>query len=132
MSSNDQEFSLPLKAEERPQVYRPGGFHPVHLGEVYDRKYKVLRKLGFGRYSTGLFKVKGAQLDIAGARHSRLRKYTKPNLATCKRYDPVIGWRKEVLLKCLDLFSVIVATLDFDLVIVLLVISSRPRGDQTV
>ncbi|PGH11407.1 hypothetical protein AJ79_04908 [Helicocarpus griseus UAMH5409] len=99
MSSNDQEFSLPLKAEERPQVYRPGGFHPVHLGEVYDRKYKVLRKLGFGRYSTvGL----------------------------------VQSERKEVLLKCLDLFSVIVATLDFDLVIVLLVISSRPRGDQTV
>ncbi|EQL31627.1 hypothetical protein BDDG_11829 [Blastomyces dermatitidis ATCC 18188] len=52
MSSNTQEFTPPLKAEEGPQVYRPSGFHPVHLGEVYDGKHKVLRKLGFGRYST--------------------------------------------------------------------------------
>lgn len=52
MSSDNQEFTPPLKAEEGPQVYRPGGFHPVHLGEVYDGRYKVLRKLGFGRYST--------------------------------------------------------------------------------
>ncbi|EFW14742.1 conserved hypothetical protein [Coccidioides posadasii str. Silveira] len=51
MSSQNQ-LTPPLEAEEGPQVYCPGGFHPVHLGEVYDGKYKVLRKLGFGRYST--------------------------------------------------------------------------------
>ncbi|WEW56931.1 serine/threonine protein kinase [Emydomyces testavorans] len=50
MSSDGQEFTL--SPEEGPQVYHPGGFHPVHLGEVYNGKYKVLRKLGFGRYST--------------------------------------------------------------------------------
>ncbi|KAL4783991.1 kinase-like domain-containing protein [Aspergillus varians] len=28
------------------------GFHPVHLGDVYNGRYEVLRKLGYGRYST--------------------------------------------------------------------------------
>ena len=32
--------------------YRPGGYHPVHLGDVYHERYKVLHKLGFGSYST--------------------------------------------------------------------------------
>ncbi|KKZ62125.1 hypothetical protein EMCG_03368 [[Emmonsia] crescens] len=56
MSSQNQELTAPLKAEEGPQVYHPGGFHPVHLGEVYDGKHKVLRKLGFERYSTGVMR----------------------------------------------------------------------------
>lgn len=38
--------------EEGPDVYHPGGFHPVHLGEVYGSKYEILRKLGYGLYST--------------------------------------------------------------------------------
>lgn len=33
--------------------YRPGGYHPVHLGDVLkDGRYKILHKLGFGGYST--------------------------------------------------------------------------------
>lgn len=32
--------------------YHKGGFHPVRLGEIYSTKYKVIRKLGYGRYST--------------------------------------------------------------------------------
>lgn len=33
--------------------YRPGGYHPVHLGDVFnDDQYKVIRKLGEGSYST--------------------------------------------------------------------------------
>lgn len=38
--------------EEGGEHYHKGGFHPVHLGEIYNGKYKVLRKLGYGRYST--------------------------------------------------------------------------------
>ncbi|KAF2161550.1 hypothetical protein M409DRAFT_27948 [Zasmidium cellare ATCC 36951] len=38
--------------EEGLAVYRPGGFHPVRLGEVCGEKYRVLRKLGYGQYST--------------------------------------------------------------------------------
>ena len=39
-------------AEESKTCYRRGHFHPVHLGEMYNDKYKVLRKLGHGAYST--------------------------------------------------------------------------------
>lgn len=38
--------------EEGDGRYQQGGFHPVHLGETYNDKYAVLRKLGYGRYST--------------------------------------------------------------------------------
>ena len=40
------------KLEENAQLYRPGGFHPVHLGKVYNDRYEVLRKLGHGGNST--------------------------------------------------------------------------------
>ncbi|KAL2757766.1 hypothetical protein ACRALDRAFT_1061073 [Sodiomyces alcalophilus JCM 7366] len=33
--------------------YRPGGYHPIHLGDVFNSgQYKVIRKLGEGSYST--------------------------------------------------------------------------------
>lgn len=33
--------------------YHPGGFHPVHLGDLFnDGQFKVIRKLGEGAYST--------------------------------------------------------------------------------
>lgn len=38
--------------EEDPRMYRPGGYHPVSIGETYDDRYRVLRKLGWGEYST--------------------------------------------------------------------------------
>jgi serine/threonine-protein kinase SRPK3 len=34
-------------------VYRPGGFHPVHLNDTFENgRYTVLHKLGYGAYST--------------------------------------------------------------------------------
>lgn len=38
--------------EERRDAYRPGGFHPVYIGEVYAGKYEVMNKIGYGVYST--------------------------------------------------------------------------------
>jgi serine/threonine-protein kinase SRPK3 len=38
--------------EEGRDAYRPGGFHPVYVGDVYNERYKVLNKLGYGAYST--------------------------------------------------------------------------------
>ncbi|KAL5339930.1 kinase-like domain-containing protein [Aspergillus crustosus] len=44
---------LPSMAEEEgPHVYQPGGFHPVYLGQLYHNKYEIIRKLGYGGYST--------------------------------------------------------------------------------
>ncbi|KFY06020.1 hypothetical protein V492_08182, partial [Pseudogymnoascus sp. VKM F-4246] len=38
--------------EEGRDAYKPGGFHPVYIGDVYHDRYKVLNKIGFGVYST--------------------------------------------------------------------------------
>jgi serine/threonine-protein kinase SRPK3 len=45
-------MSHSLIDEEWIERYHVGGFHPVRLGETYHGKYKILRKLGYGRYST--------------------------------------------------------------------------------
>jgi non-specific serine/threonine protein kinase len=38
---------------EWSEAYRPGGFHPVNIGDEFkDSRYKVLRKLGNGSFST--------------------------------------------------------------------------------
>ena len=42
------------------QVFRPidnfcvvvGGYHPVKIGDLYNGKYHVIRKLGWGHFST--------------------------------------------------------------------------------
>ncbi|RNF06527.1 putative protein kinase [Trypanosoma conorhini] len=39
-------------ANERPTDYRKGGYHPVVVGEVYHDQYRVVRKLGWGYFST--------------------------------------------------------------------------------
>ncbi|KAK5444170.1 hypothetical protein LTS15_010523 [Exophiala xenobiotica] len=38
---------------EWAETYRPGGFHPVNLGDTFkDGQYRVIRKLGYGSFST--------------------------------------------------------------------------------
>lgn len=39
--------------EEDPGDYKTGGYHPVRVGELYENgRYKVIRKLGWGHFST--------------------------------------------------------------------------------
>ncbi|CAI2361764.1 unnamed protein product [Moneuplotes crassus] len=35
--------------------YKEGGYHPVHIGETFNKRYRVLKKLGFGAFSTVWF-----------------------------------------------------------------------------
>ena len=38
---------------EDPDDYKPGGFHPVHLGDTLNNgRYEIRRKLGYGAFST--------------------------------------------------------------------------------
>ena len=37
---------------EYVELYKKGGFHPVHLDDVLGERYRVCRKLGFGASST--------------------------------------------------------------------------------
>lgn len=38
--------------EEGRAAYHPGGFHPVYIGDIFNDRFKVLNKIGYGRYST--------------------------------------------------------------------------------
>ncbi|KAJ6119072.1 protein kinase, partial [Penicillium samsonianum] len=43
----------PQQATEEADFYSTGGFHPVSLGDTFNSgTYKVMRKLGYGQYST--------------------------------------------------------------------------------
>ncbi len=42
-----------LHTQESMARYRPGGFHPVTLGDAFKAgRYKVCHKLGYGGFST--------------------------------------------------------------------------------
>jgi len=41
-----------MDATERISLYRPGGCHPVELGDKVHNRYVVEHKLGYGGYST--------------------------------------------------------------------------------
>ncbi|KAI9826764.1 MAG: hypothetical protein M1826_006559 [Phylliscum demangeonii] len=44
-------FDTIIGASEYLENYRPGGHHPVQLDEVFNNRYRVIRKLGFGYHS---------------------------------------------------------------------------------
>lgn len=37
---------------ESLENYRPGGYHPVVIGDILGDRYRIINKLGFGSYST--------------------------------------------------------------------------------
>ncbi|KAI0485400.1 kinase-like domain-containing protein [Xylaria cf. heliscus] len=37
---------------EEPSHYRPGGYHPIEIGDRLHNRYRVVHKLGYGSYST--------------------------------------------------------------------------------
>ncbi|KAE8153568.1 protein kinase [Aspergillus avenaceus] len=42
-----------IPAVEEPDYYQSGGFHPISLGDTFKSdQYTILRKLGYGQYST--------------------------------------------------------------------------------
>lgn len=43
---------MPLEDIEKPERYRPGGYHPIAIGDHLNDRYNVVHKLGFGTYST--------------------------------------------------------------------------------
>jgi serine/threonine protein kinase len=40
------------ETEEDAEDYKKGGYHPVQIGDVYHNRYRILRKLGWGHFST--------------------------------------------------------------------------------
>ncbi len=47
-----RQYKVGVPAEDL-RLYCPGGYHPVHLGDLFKNgRYEVLNKLGFGSFST--------------------------------------------------------------------------------
>ncbi|KAM5439736.1 hypothetical protein MferCBS31731_004146 [Microsporum ferrugineum] len=42
----------PREGVERLENYRPGGYHPIRIGDRFQDRYQTLHKLGHGSYST--------------------------------------------------------------------------------
>ncbi|RAH67894.1 serine protein kinase [Aspergillus aculeatinus CBS 121060] len=55
-------FERIYDAVEPVEEYRPGGYHPVHLGDVFHQRYEITGKLAFGQYST-VWLAKDRQLE---------------------------------------------------------------------
>jgi len=47
-----EETESDIEEQEDPDDYTPGGYHPVQIGDLYQDQYKVIRKLGWGHFST--------------------------------------------------------------------------------
>ena len=48
----DFRFKTNGTACEWGEAYHPGGYHPVQLSDVINNRYRVVRKLGWGQFST--------------------------------------------------------------------------------
>ena len=40
------------RSRRDPADYCKGGYHPIRIGDVFERRYNVIRKLGWGHFST--------------------------------------------------------------------------------
>lgn len=38
--------------QEEPEDYCEGGYHPIKIGDIYNHKYEIIRKIGWGHFST--------------------------------------------------------------------------------
>jgi len=53
MTAADFRFEIMHASTEWIEAYRPGGDHPVHIGDVHhEGRYQVIKKLGYGSFST--------------------------------------------------------------------------------
>lgn len=49
----DDSSSVVYDDEEEPTTdYRPGGYHPIELGDIFLNRYEVVQKVGWGHFST--------------------------------------------------------------------------------
>eukprot|EP01101_Sappina_pedata_P003728 TRINITY_DN1504_c0_g1_i1.p1 TRINITY_DN1504_c0_g1~~TRINITY_DN1504_c0_g1_i1.p1 ORF type:complete len:428 (+),score=133.51 TRINITY_DN1504_c0_g1_i1:38-1285(+) len=48
----DPDHLFPDSEDEGTEDYKKGGYHPIKIGNVFKNRYQVVRKLGWGHFST--------------------------------------------------------------------------------
>ncbi|KAH7906664.1 kinase-like domain-containing protein [Hygrophoropsis aurantiaca] len=61
-------FYVDLPLCEQANLYRKGGYHPVHIDDILNERYRVVNKLGYGSYAT-VWLVK----DLTSGRYAALK-----------------------------------------------------------
>ncbi|KAF1814767.1 serine/threonine-protein kinase SRPK2 [Eremomyces bilateralis CBS 781.70] len=96
-SSDDVDGEENTADEEDSEDYCKGGYHPVHVGEQYkDGKYTIVRKLGWGHFSTVWLSK-----DNTTGKHVALKvvrsaaHYTETALDEIKLLNKVVGANKD-------------------------------------
>lgn len=51
-ANDDLAYSSEEEEQESPEDYRKGGYHPVNIGDLFLQRYHVIRKIGWGHFST--------------------------------------------------------------------------------
>lgn len=49
---DDPAYSSEEEEQESREDYRRGGYHPVKIGDLFLQRYHVIRKIGWGHFST--------------------------------------------------------------------------------
>lgn len=50
--SSDSSLYVSDEEQEDASQYCRGGYHPVVIGDIFDNRFRVVRKLGWGHFST--------------------------------------------------------------------------------
>ncbi|XP_048462653.1 SRSF protein kinase 2-like [Rhincodon typus] len=101
------------EGHEDPAEYHTGGYHPVKLGDVFNGRYQVMRKLGWGYYSTvwlcqDLLKNKFVAVKVAkSARGFSEAAQDEIRLLKCVRWKCSKDPGKDRIVQLLDDFIIV-------------------------
>eukprot|EP01061_Rhynchopus_euleeides_P044493 TRINITY_DN780_c0_g2_i3.p1 TRINITY_DN780_c0_g2~~TRINITY_DN780_c0_g2_i3.p1 ORF type:complete len:540 (+),score=162.79 TRINITY_DN780_c0_g2_i3:40-1620(+) len=108
---NDEEMWHACDDQEAEEEYCPGGYHRVHLGDVYNNRYKILCKLGWGKFSTvWLVQDKSSEAELSAL---KICKSTQEFGAACmyevgilKKMASFVHPNKDYVVRLCDYFEI--------------------------
>nr|XP_057930947.1 SRSF protein kinase 2 isoform X9 [Doryrhamphus excisus] len=105
LGSDDEE-------QEDPADYCKGGYHPVKIGDLFNGRYHVIRKLGWGHFSTVWLcwdiQVKNfvAMKVVKSAQHYTETALDEIKLLRCVRESDPVDPNKEMVVQLIDDFKI--------------------------
>ncbi|KAI4793875.1 hypothetical protein KUCAC02_032430 [Chaenocephalus aceratus] len=94
LGSDDEE-------QEDPADYCKGGYHPVKIGDLFNGRYHVIRKLGWGHFSTVWL-----CWDIQARSITQRRPWTEIKLLRCVRESDPADPNKDMVVQLIDDFKI--------------------------